>query len=115
MPAGPAPTTATRSGWFPEGAEAAPSSDTTSILTPRGTRAPAQRARIVPASAAGVVVVKPRDDELAERHPTPRDERGGVAGGHGPGQGSRPGQPVRAPGEVAVRPHGSRDPRPLVP
>src|SRR4051794_28704485 len=110
MPAGPAPTTATRSGWFPEGVEGAPSSDTSCILTPRGTRAPAQRARIVSASGAGVVAVQAGDDVLAERHATARDGRGGAAGRRRPGQAGRPGQPVRAPGENAVGPDGSRDP-----
>src|SRR3954454_14603986 len=102
MPAGPAPTTATRSGWFPEGAEGAPSSDTIRILTPQGTLAPAQRARVVPASAAGVVAVQVRDDVLAERHATAWDERRGAAGRRRGGQAGRSGQTDGAPGEDAV-------------
>src|SRR4051794_21450165 len=111
MPAGPAPTTATRSGWFPDGGAEA-SSVTPRILTPRGPRAPAQRARKRP-SAAGVVAVQPGDDVLAEGHPPARGQRRWIAGRRRRGQRGAAGQPGMPPGEDAARADGADDLRPL--
>src|SRR3954469_680480 len=94
MPAGPAPTTATRSGRPGEGAGSTPSSLTTGILT--------RRSRCAPGSAAGDVLVESAADELGQAHQPAVGQRRLPAVGDRPGLAGRAGQPAGQAVEVAV-------------
>src|SRR3712207_1580090 len=116
MPAGPAPTTATRSGRDDEGAAdgggAAPSADTTRILSwpgpfaPDPPRDPEPGAR---SSAAGDVVVQVAGDVLAEHDVAVGHQRVLLAGVLGLLDGHRSGEPAAQPGQDAVLLHVADD------
>src|SRR3954470_19986220 len=94
MPAGPAPTTATRSGRPGEGAGSPPSFVTTGILT-RGSRC-------APGSVAGDVLVETVADELGQADGAAVGQRRPPAVGDRPGLAGRAGQPAGQAVEFAV-------------
>src|SRR4051794_12826557 len=100
MPAGPAPTTATRSG----GAE--PGEDTTGILPSAAT--PGTR------SLTGDVAVELVLDVLGERDPPRGCQRRSLADGPRAGGCAGAGQPTVEFGEGAVRGNGAGDLSPLL-
>src|SRR3954471_21801460 len=105
MPAGPAPTTATRRGRSTDGGRGVPSSGTTGILHPAGPRG---------ASSAGQVAIETALHVLGQPHPAARRERRFLAVPPGAGQRGRTGQPAGAAGEVAGGGHVADDLAPLL-
>src|SRR3954452_21925104 len=94
MPAGPAPTTATRRGRSVDAAGSTPSSLTEGILT-RGRRC-------APGSDAGDVAVEPAADELSHGDPAAVGQRRLAAVRRRAGLGAGAGQPAVEAVEVAV-------------
>src|SRR3954468_20140603 len=116
MPAGPAPTTATRRGRCSVGDGATPSSDTTGILTRPRPGAPGTPPLVRPDDArairsdAGVVAVEAALQVLGQRDPAARGEGRLGAVLLGRRQRAGAGQPAVLPGQVARGGHGADDP-----
>src|SRR4051794_39898411 len=106
MPAGPAPTTATRSGRSGDGAGSAPSSVTTGILT--------RPTRCAPGSDAGDVAVQAVADELGQGDPAAVGQRWLAAVRRRLGLRAGAGQPAGEAVEAAVPGDRAGDQPPVV-
>src|SRR3712207_2294432 len=112
MPAGPAPTTATRSRGGGDGGPGSSSADTTRILSARVGEHQAPAAGL--SLAAAVVVAEPVDDVLGEHDLAAVDQGLAQARGAGAPGGGRPGQPAVEVVQRAGLGHHAGDLPPLV-